>query len=95
MKYSAELRDIAQARVRTLTRSLELANARYDNGYSDYLDVLDAERNLFSAQLQLASARGDYQRALVNLYRALGGDWNAVPPVPGSHLLHPAESRGQ
>ena len=45
---------------------------RYENGYSDYLEVLDTERSLFSAQLQLASARGDYQRALVNLYRALG-----------------------
>ena len=53
---------------------------RYDNGYSDYLEVLDTERSLFSAELQLASARGDYQRALVNLYRALGGDWTTVPP---------------
>jgi len=43
--------------------------------------VLDTERSLFSAELQLASARGDYDRALVSLYRALGGDWNAVPPV--------------
>jgi multidrug efflux system outer membrane protein len=94
MKYSAELRGIAQERVGTLTRSVELATARYENGYSDYLDVLDAERGLFNAQLQLASARGDYQRALVNLYRALGGDWNAVPPVPGSPPP-PAESRGR
>ena len=54
---------------------MELANARYENGYSDYLDVLDTERSLFSAELQLASARGDYHRALVDLYRALGGDW--------------------
>ena len=84
LKYSAELRDVVHARVGTLSRSVELANDRYENGYSDYLDVLDAERNLFSAQLQLASARGTYERALVNLYRALGGDWNAVPPVPGS-----------
>ena len=53
---------------------------RYENGYSDYLEVLDTERSLFSAELQLASARGDYQRALVNLYRALGGDWTTVPP---------------
>ena len=84
LKYSADLRDVVQARVSTLSRSVELATDRYENGYSDYLDVLDAERNLFSAQLQLASARGTYERALVNLYRALGGDWNAVPPVPGS-----------
>jgi outer membrane protein, multidrug efflux system len=81
LQNSAELRDTSEKRVDTLTRSVELATERYENGYSDYLDVLDAERNLFNAQLQLASARGDYERALVSLYRALGGDWNAVPPV--------------
>ena len=70
-----------QRRVATLERSVELATDRYENGYSDYLDVLDAERSLFNAQLQLASARGDYDRALVDLYRALGGDWVTVPPT--------------
>ena len=54
---------------------MTLARVRYDNGYSDYLDVLDTERSLFSAELSLAAARGDTYRALVNLYRALGGDW--------------------
>jgi multidrug efflux system outer membrane protein len=80
LRYTAELRDTVEQRVATLQRSVELANLRYENGYSDYLDVLDAERNLFSAQLQLASARGDHERALVDLYRALGGDWAASPP---------------
>jgi multidrug efflux system outer membrane protein len=84
LKHSAELRDINAKRVETLSRSVYLATERYENGYSDYLDVLDAERGLFNAQLQLASARGDYQRALVNLYLALGGDWHAVPPTAAS-----------
>ena len=44
---------------------MTLARERYDNGYSDYLDVLDTERSLFSAQLSLAAARGDSYRALV------------------------------
>jgi len=74
VRQSAELRDTLRRRVATLRRGVELARARYENGYSDYLEVLDTERSLFSAELQLASARGDYQRALVNLYRALGGD---------------------
>ena len=81
IRHSAELQATAARRVAVLRRGLELANERYENGYSDYLEVLDTERNLFSAELQLASARGDYQRALVNLYRALGGDWTAVPPL--------------
>lgn len=81
VRHSAELRDTVARRVATLQRGVELANQRYENGYSDYLEVLDTERSLFAAQLQLAAARGDYQRALVNLYRALGGDWTAVPPI--------------
>jgi multidrug efflux system outer membrane protein len=83
LRNSAELRATLERRVATLRRSVALANARYENGYSDYLDVLDAERSLFSAELQLASAQGDYQRALVNLYRALGGDWAAAAPGAG------------
>lgn len=79
VRHSAELRETLRRRVATLRRGVELANERYENGYSDYLEVLDTERSLFSAELQLASARGDYQRALVDLYRALGGDWNAGP----------------
>jgi len=75
LQYSAELQNAVQRRVLTLRRSVELATERYENGYSDYIVVLDAERSLFSAELQLASARGSYDRALVSLYRALGGDW--------------------
>lgn len=81
VRHSAELRETLIRRVATLKRGVELANERYDNGYSDYLEVLDTERSLFSAELQLASARGDYQRALVGLFRALGGDWTSSPQV--------------
>jgi multidrug efflux system outer membrane protein len=80
VRHSAEFRDAIARRVVTLRRGVELANERYENGYSDYLEVLDTERSLFNAELQYASARGDYQRALVNLYRALGGDWTTMPP---------------
>ena len=83
VRHSSELRATASRRVSVLLRGLELANERYENGYSDYLEVLDTERGLFAAQLQLASAEGAYQRALVNLYRALGGDWTAAS-VPAS-----------
>lgn len=78
MQRSVELRETLDRQVAVMKRTVELANERYDNGYSDYLEVLDAERSLFSAELQLASARGDQDRALVNLYRALGGDWTST-----------------
>ena len=58
---------------------MRLVNLRYENGYSDYLDVLDTERGLFNAQLSLTQARGDRIRAVVGLYRAFGGDWLTAP----------------
>ena len=64
-----------ERRVTALQRAVELARERYDNGYADYLEVLDTERSLFSAELSLSTARGDGYRTLVDLYRALGGDW--------------------
>ena len=72
-----------ERRVAALRTALQLAVERYDNGYANYIDVLDTERNLFNAQLSLASAYGDRYRALVDLYRGLGGDWiGPVAPLP-------------
>lgn len=75
VRTSRELQQTLERRVATLQRGVELATERYENGYADYIDVLDTERSLLAAQQQLASARGDYLRAIVNLHRALGGDW--------------------
>ena len=43
--------------VKELRLSVELANTRYDNGYSSYLEVLDADRSLFDRAMQPAAAR--------------------------------------
>ena len=90
VRNSRELEQTLERRVATLRRGLELATARYENGYADYIDVLDTERSLLAAEQQLASARGDYLRAIVNLYRALGGDWTNAgyitqPSASGQH----------
>jgi multidrug efflux system outer membrane protein len=61
--------------VDALRRQVRLATLRYDNGYSNYLEVLDAERALFSAELSLSEARRAHLAATVDLYRALGGGW--------------------
>jgi len=58
-----------------LEKYLRLATARYDNGYSSYLEVLDAERNLFSAQLSYVQGQAALLQALINLYKAMGGGW--------------------
>jgi len=52
-----------------------VANERFEGGQSSYLEVLDAERNLFSSELDLADARRDQLLSVVQAYRALGGGW--------------------
>jgi len=75
VQKSREIEESVDRRVASLKQAVTLVRIRYDNGYTDYLNVLDTERSLFSAELTLATARGDTYRALVDLYRALGGDW--------------------
>ena len=72
--------EAAEARatqVGALKRSLRLARLRYDNGYSSYLEVLDAERGLFQAELDAIDAQRQRLSATVELYKALGGGWQA------------------
>ena len=59
----------------SLQEYADIARLRYDNGYSDYLAVLDAERSLFNAQLAYTQTRGTLYLSLVNLYKAMGGGW--------------------
>ena len=54
----------------------DLARLRYENGYSSNLEVLDAERNLFSIELTYIQTRGSLFHALINLYKAMGGGWS-------------------
>jgi len=57
---------------------LELAQVRYKNGVANYLDVLDAERELYSAEQMLLSTRLLRLTNAVDLYRSLGGGLNEV-----------------
>ncbi len=52
-----------------------IALDRFQGGASSYLEVLDAERELFSGELDLADSRSNRLRAVVQAYRALGGGW--------------------
>lgn len=61
--------------VADLAESVRLSNMRYQGGTTTYLEVLDGQRSLFSAELTLAEARGNEYQSLVQLYRALGGGW--------------------
>ena len=59
----------------------DLSEKRYRAGVDGYLDVLDAQRSLFSAQQSYVSAKLAREQSLVNLYRALGGGWNETAPT--------------
>lgn len=61
--------------VADLQESVRLSNMRYKGGTTTYLEVLDGQRSLFSAELTLAQARGTEYQSLVQLYRAMGGGW--------------------
>ena len=61
-----------------------LARSRYDNGLSNYLEILIADQYLFDQELALARVRGDEMRAFVDLYRALGGGWQQEPAAPAA-----------
>lgn len=64
-----------RSRVQTLSRSLEIARDRYQGGYSSYLEVLDAQRNLFNTELAAIQVRESQLNNVVSLYQALGGGW--------------------
>jgi multidrug efflux system outer membrane protein len=65
--------------VQALERALTLAQRRYESGVSSYLEVLDAQRGLFSAQLALAQTERLYLSSTVRLYKAVGGGWEREP----------------
>lgn len=54
---------------------VELATIQYRGGNINYIDVLDAQRRYFDAQIGLNNAVRDEHLALVQLYKALGGGW--------------------
>src|ERR1700678_3203734 len=72
---SHEVRVRQEQTVRDLAESVRLSIMRYRGGTTTYLEVLDGQRSLFSAELTLAQARGTEYQNLVQLYRALGGGW--------------------
>lgn len=62
--------------VRSLREAERLSEIRYRGGLDSYLQVLDAQRNLFAGELTLAQFRLQERLAVVQLYRALGGGWS-------------------
>jgi multidrug efflux system outer membrane protein len=87
-------REALERQMNALERARHLASLRYEAGESSYIDLLDAERSLFRAQLEWVVARRAELGSAVLLFRALGGGWEpeatevaasaAAAPAPGS-----------
>lgn len=67
-----------QGQAEVAQETLRIAENRYRNGYSSYLDELEARRTLFSVQLSVVQAKSNLLLAQIDLYRALGGGWSEV-----------------
>jgi len=74
-KRTREQLDSLVQQVESLRQYANLAWLRYDNGYTSYLEVLDAQSRLYNAELTHAQTQGVLFQALVNLYKAMGGGW--------------------
>ncbi len=66
---------LEQRRVVALKDYARLARLRYDNGYTSYIEVLDSERSLFSAQLNVVQLENSVYSGIINTYKAMGGGW--------------------
>ena len=70
--------------VEALADSAKLANLRFIEGIDSYLQVLDAERQLFDAELELTRVQTNKLVNFVQLYKALGGGWQPDQPMAGA-----------
>jgi len=69
-EYAARMRQVEAAR-----KALMLTKAKYDQGFSNYMEVLIAESYAFDAEMLASITRGQQLTTTVSLYRALGGGW--------------------
>lgn len=75
VRTSRDQRVAQESQVRALRQAAELAELRYRGGVASYLEVLDAQRQLFGAELGLSQSQLLELNSVVLLYRALGGSW--------------------
>jgi multidrug efflux system outer membrane protein len=72
---SGQRLDALSRQLKALNNYARLARFRYDEGYTSYLEVLDAERSLFNVELAHTTSQNVLFRSLINIYKAMGGGW--------------------
>lgn len=79
-----------RAAAQSAMRATELARLRYDEGAADFLSLLDAERTQLDAESSVARAQAQAYTALIAVYKALGGGWEACEPECGGEATRNA-----
>ncbi|NML30545.1 efflux transporter outer membrane subunit [Paraburkholderia antibiotica] len=75
VQKTREALDAQNLQIEALHTYAYLARQRYEGGYTSYIEVLDAERSLFNAQLSYTQTQGAVLTSFVTLYKAMGGGW--------------------
>jgi multidrug efflux system outer membrane protein len=88
----ARVRVDREETVDALQTSVALSLQRYTDGIANYFEVLEAEQQLFPAELDLARTRRDELVAVVTLYRTLGGGWQLDVPAWGTVATDASEA---
>ncbi len=70
--------EIRKEQVKSAQSAADLSWVRYEGGLTSYLEVLDLQRSLFTAQLKASETLQMELSSVIRLYKALGGGWNAV-----------------
>lgn len=78
---SGQRLDALYLQLKALRNYARLARLRYDEGYTSYLEVLDAERSLFNVELDYTSSQNTLFRSLVDIYKSMGGGWVTTAEV--------------
>ncbi len=84
----AEIREQQAREVAALTRAVKVSSERYIAGKASYYEVLEAQQQLFPAQLNLSATQRDQQLVVVALYKALGGGWQDEPGTTQPRPAH-------
>ena len=82
-KYG-RVREEQAKNVAALQRFRDLAQLRYNEGATIYLEVANAEQSLFNAQLAYVATQSQLFQSYANLYKALGGGWVEPEPLAGA-----------
>jgi NodT family efflux transporter outer membrane factor (OMF) lipoprotein len=91
-RYAAEQQSLGKLETALVAsqRAVTLANERYERGLTDYLNVVDAERQEYEIQEQYTGAQVAAAEEFIELFRSLGGGWENYQSLPPIHRPEPA-----